>query len=240
MTGTLKREEEMGGHAGGLGAPLGQHCNRGATGGEAPWAHWAQARCRGTLGLAGPRPDGSVPGWASPQTGPSWPGAAQGAAGRDGRSGGQDGGSRRQHLRPLVLAAVAVVALAAGVGGALAVARGLSSPSSAATPASGSPSSSAPGAGGGPFPGGGAGQTGRLFLGGTVVAVSTTSITISGPGHTVTAAVTAATRVTGKVTSISSVKVGDRVSAQITESGGKATAAAIQDPASLPSSGGLP
>ena len=190
----------------------------------------------------GDSPDDDWPGdeAGDDQTGPSWPGAAQGAAGRDGRSGGQDGGSRRQHLRPLVLAAVAVVALAAGVGGALAVARGLSSPSSAATPASGSPSSSAPGAGGGPFPGGGAGQTGRLFLGGTVVAVSTTSITISGPGHTVTAAVTAATRVTGKVTSISSVKVGDRVSAQITESGGKATAAAIQDPASLPSSGGLP
>ncbi len=43
---------------------------------------------------------------------------------------------------------------------------------------------------------------------------------------------------TGKVTSIGSVKVGDLVSAQITDRGGKATATAIQDPAHLPSSGG--
>src|SRR6266702_497060 len=52
------------------------------------------------------RPDDDWPGDApgDDQTGPSWPEAAQGAAGGDGRSGGQDGGWRRQHLRPLVLA----------------------------------------------------------------------------------------------------------------------------------------
>jgi hypothetical protein len=73
---------------------------------------------------------------------------------------------------------------------------------------------------------------------GIAVAVGSTSITIAGGAHTVTAAVTSSTRVTGKVTSIAAVKVGDLVSAQISESNGKATATAIQDPARLPSSGG--
>jgi hypothetical protein len=133
------------------------------------------------------------------------------------------------------------VALAVGAGVAAVVARGISS-SPAAAPA---PSSSAPfGApggnssnGGGPPPGGG-GPVGQLFIGGKVTAVSSTSITIGAGGRAVTAAVTSSTRVTGKVTSIGSVKVGDLVSAQITESGGHATATAIQDPAHLPSSGG--
>ncbi|HEV2241077.1 MAG TPA: hypothetical protein VGR98_08520, partial [Streptosporangiaceae bacterium] len=91
--------------------------------------------------------------------------------------------------------------------------------------------------GNGGFPGG---PVGELLLRGSVVAVSSTSITIAGGSHTVTAAVTSATSVTGKVTSIGSVKVGDVVSAQIRESGGKATATAIQDPARQLSSGGLP
>jgi hypothetical protein len=73
-----------------------------------------------------------------------------------------------------------------------------------------------------------------------VVAVSSTSITIAGGNHTVTAAVTSATSVTGKVTRIGMVKIGDIVSAQIRESGGKATATAIQDPARQFSGGGLP
>ena len=47
-----------------------------------------------------------------------------------------------------------------------------------------------------------------------------------------------ATKVTGKVTSISGVKVGDFVSASISGANGKLTADSIQDPASLPSGSG--
>ena len=46
---------------------------------------------------------------------------------------------------------------------------------------------------------------------------------------------TKATKVTGKVTSIGGVKVGDVVSASITGTNGKLTVTSIQDPASLPS-----
>jgi len=89
------------------------------------------------------------------------------------------------------------------------------------------------------IPGGGA--VGEMFVAGPVTAVSSTSITIGGPNHTVTAAITSSTRITGKVTSIGGIKVGDQVSAQITESnGGQPTVAAIQDPAQAPSGGSLP
>jgi hypothetical protein len=60
------------------------------------------------------------------------------------------------------------------------------------------------------------------------------------PGHTVTAAVTGSTRVTGKVSGISGVKVGDQVSAQIVQNGGAASATAIQDPARPPAGGTVP
>jgi hypothetical protein len=157
------------------------------------------------------------------------------------------GGPGRRSLRPLALTVVAVVALGAGAGVALAVGRGIDNSSSpSATPGS-QPSYEAPGGsggtvpGGGAAPGGGSGPVGQAFIEGRVTAVSTTSITIGGPGQSMTAAITAATKVTGKVTSIGSVKVGDEVSAQITVSGGRATVTAIQDPAQAPSgSGGLP
>jgi hypothetical protein len=164
--------------------------------------------------------------------GPPWPPGPPGPA-----RPGTGGPPRRGGIRPLAVAAVAVVALAAGGGIAALVARGAaasSSPTTAQPPGS-SQQGGVPGNGG--FPGG---PVGELLLRGSVVAVSSTSITIAGGGHTVTAAVTSATSVTGKVTSIGSVKVGDVVSAQIRESGGKATATAIQDPARQLSSGGLP
>jgi len=63
--------------------------------------------------------------------------------------------------------------------------------------------------------------------------VSATSITLGSPGRYVTAAVTPATKVTGNVSAISGVKVGDLVTAQLTGTDGKLTATAIQDPASL-------
>ena len=155
---------------------------------------------------------------------------------------GRDGGPGRSGLRPLALTIVAVVALGAGAGVALAITRGLDhSPSPSAAPST-QPSAVAPGggSGGGTIPGGG-GAVGEMFVAGPVAAVSSTSITISGPNHTVTAAITNSTRITGKVTSIGGIKVGDQVSAQITESnGGQPTVTAIQDPAQAPSGGSVP
>lgn len=169
---------------------------------------------------------------------PPWRRAAPPAASGQGGGPGRPG---RPRLRPLVLAIVAVVALGGGAGVALAIAKLDHSPSSPATPNT-QPSAVAPGgsSGGGPIPGGG-GDAGEMFVAGPVTAVSSTSITIGGPGHTVTAAITSATRITGKVTSIGAIKVGDQVSAQITQrNGGQPTVTALQDPAQAPSSGTVP
>jgi hypothetical protein len=153
---------------------------------------------------------------------------------------GPRGGHGRRSARPLALATVAVVALGAGAGVALAIDRGLDSSSSPSATPSSQPSYSAPGSGSGTVPGGvpGGGSVVQTFIEGRVSAVSSTSITIGGPGQSLTAAITAATKVTGNVTSIGGVKVGDQVSAQITTSGGQPTVTAIQDPAQAPSSGG--
>ena len=179
---------------------------------------------------------------ADDRPGVPWP------PGPPGPAPGWGGGPPRSRVRPLVAAAVAVVALGVGAGVAVAVGRGLSSsPAATQTPGNSQPQTVPGGNAGGVPPGGvppgalpGSGQVGQLILGGKVTAVSGTSITIAGGSHTVTAAVTSSTKVTGKVSSIGAVKVGDLVTAEITESGGKATATAIQDPASLPSGGGLP
>jgi hypothetical protein len=195
--------------------------------------------------------DGPDPGWpdggAEDERDPDWPddwpdggddppwrrAASPAAHGRDGEPG-------RSGLRPLALAIVAVVALGAGAGVALAITKGLDhSPSPSAVPST-QPSAVAPG-GSGLIPGGGGGAVGEMFVAGPVTAVSSTSITIGGPNHTVTAAITSSTRITGKVTSIGGIKVGNQVSAQITESnGGQPTVAAIQDPAQVPSGGSVP
>jgi hypothetical protein len=167
---------------------------------------------------------------------PPWRRAASPAAfGRDGRP-------RRWGLRPLALAIVAVVALGAGAGVALAITKGLDHTSSPSAAPSTQPPAVAPGgsSGGGTIPGGG-GAVGEMFVAGPVTAVSSTSITIGGPSHTLTAAITSATRITGKVTGIGGIEVGDQVSAQITESnGGQPTVTAIQDPAQAPSGGSVP
>jgi hypothetical protein len=157
---------------------------------------------------------------------------------------GLGAGPGQRSARPFALAAVALLALAVGAGVALAIGNGLDHSSSPSTAPSSQPSFAAPGGGstvpgGGAIPGGG-GPVGEGSITGQVEAVSSTSITIGGPGQSMTAAITAATKVTGKVTSIGEVKVGDRVSAQITMSGGQATVTAIQDPAQAPSSGGGP
>ena len=168
--------------------------------------------------------DGGAPGGprAAPAMPPGWPGDRP----------------PERHLRPVLLLVIALLAAAAGAGIVLGV-EGLSgSPGVTAAPA-GQPSSLTPVApggngqpgGGGALPGTGSGGTGTLFVIGQVTAVSGTSITVGGPGHTVTAAVTRSTRITGKVSGISGVKVGDQVSAQIVQNGGAARATAIQDPA---------
>jgi hypothetical protein len=195
----------------------------------------------GSMGLDAPKlPDddrasGEPPDEPDPDWPDDWPDDDQGDAARtapapDGRGGGGGGPPRR---RLLALAAVAAVALAAGAGIALAVGR---SHAPAPGTAASRPPLAAPGGNGsgGALPGGGGGGTIQMLVGGRVLAVSGTSITIGGPDHTVTAAVTSSTRITGRVSSIRSVRAGDMVTAQIEQSGGRAVVTAIQDPAQLP------
>jgi hypothetical protein len=171
-------------------------------------------------------------------------------------SGWPAGSPRIRLLRPAVMAAVIIVAAAAGAGVAAAVVHDLSSPASGAGAGGGPPAANPgqPGGGtlpggelpggagpaGGVGPGGGAGSARTMFVIGTVTAVSGTSITIGGPGHKVTATVTGATRVTGKVAGIGGIRVGDQVSAQLTQGSGRTIAVAIADPAQPPAGGSLP
>jgi hypothetical protein len=166
-----------------------------------------------------------------PQPEPPWPAA--------GLQPYRDAPPRRWPARyGVTLVLTAVIAAAAGFLAVIAV-RDLSARPAAASsvaPTGGpAPSARAP-ASGGPAPGAvpGRGQAVQLEIGGKVTAVSATSITVAGPDHQVTAAVTSATKVSGRVSSISGVKAGDDVSLQATGTGGKLTATAIQDPASLP------
>lgn len=130
-----------------------------------------------------------------------------------------------------------VAVLAAGAGAGLTIAlTGPSGTPAVATSAPTAPRAGVPGGASGQVPGGG--QASQVFLIGTVTSVSAASITIGGNGPSVTAAVTGSTRVTGRVSSIGGIKVGDHVSAQLTQSGGRVTATAIQDPARQ--GGGLP
>jgi hypothetical protein len=165
-----------------------------------------------------------------------------------GGTGGMPGGGQARRRFPTTLAVIAVVAVVAGAGIALGL-QVFGSP--AASAPSSQPSTLAPlqpGAGGQPGSGGQAGPNGgfpggggvaHAFLIGKVVKVSSTSITLGGPGRSITASITSSTRITGKVSAISGIKVGDQVSAQITEGNGSPTVAAIQDPAQSPA-GGIP
>jgi hypothetical protein len=166
-----------------------------------------------------------------PQPEPPWPAA--------GPPPYQDAPPRRWPARyGVALVVTAVIAAAAGFLAVIAVhdlsgrpaAAGSVAPTGAPTPSAGAPAS------GGPAPGTvpGGGQTVQLEIGGKVTAVSATSITVAGPDHQVTAAVTSATKVSGRVSGIGGVKVGDLVSVQATSTGRKLTATAIQDPARLP------
>jgi hypothetical protein len=152
-------------------------------------------------------------------------------------------GPRGQRTRKgMLLVATAMIAAAAGFLVVTAVHDVSANPASASGSPTSSPQGELPsegtGNGGGtgapPIPSTGPGQTLRLEIGGKVTAVSATSITLGAHGQSVTATVTKATTVTGKVASIGGIKVGDLVSAQITGTNGKLTATAIQDPASIP------
>jgi hypothetical protein len=169
-----------------------------------------------------------------------------------GRRNGSGGGRGR---RALLIALTAVLAGTAGFGLVAVALRDLTSSPAAA---SSSPSAPAPGddgtgagvpssgAGtgtrlsplGGGVPSLAPGATLQLEIAGPVTAVSASSITIGAGDRTIKAAVTRATAVTGKVTSVGGIKVGDVVSATITGADGKLTAQSIQDPASLPSAPG--
>jgi hypothetical protein len=205
-------------------------------------------------GPAGPGsddwPDDLWPGDDDSPSGPGGPtggGAAGGPQAPPPRpAGGPEDRLPGRRFRPALLLVIALLAAAAGAGIVLAV-NGLSGPSGVSPGPAGQPSSLTPVApggngqpSGGALPGTGSGGTGTLFVIGKVTAVSSRSITIGGAAHTVTAAVTSSTRVTGKVSSVGAVKVGDQVSAQITQNGGGATATAIQDPAQSPPGGSAP
>jgi hypothetical protein len=151
---------------------------------------------------------------------------------------------RQTARRGWVFALTAVVAAAVAFGMVdAAIHEAAGTPAASATPSAGG--SSATPSGGpqlAPQGGGGAslpsGAATRLVIGGPVTAVSATSITIGTGGQAVTATVTSATKVTGKVTSIGGIKVGNLVSATISGTSGKLVADSIQDPASLPSGPG--
>jgi hypothetical protein len=196
--------------------------------------------------------DGPGPRWPAPGFPPGTPGEPPGGWQRRYGAGAWGGGAAR---RGWLLALTAVVAAAFGFGVVVVALHEATGPASAgaapsssatASPSAVPPSTGANGAGNGkqPAPPGGGlqslppGAMERLEIGGQVVAVSATSITLNGGGQEITATVTRATKVTGKVTSIRGVKVGDFVSASISGANGNLTAGSIQDPASLPSAPG--
>jgi hypothetical protein len=153
---------------------------------------------------------------------------------------GPPGPPDRRARHAILLAVIAAIAAVAGFIVVTAIHDVSASPApanGAAPGASATPGGSSGNPQAGPLPSSGSGQGLQVEIGGKVVAVSATSITLDGAGQQITAAVTSATKVTGRVTSIGGVKPGDLVSAQLTGtggSGGKLTATAIQDPASLP------
>lgn len=147
--------------------------------------------------------------------------------------------------RLLGLITTGAVAMAAGIGGALAVKDLTAGSSTPPTAQSGQPggsqSGSLPNTGEGGTGEGGTGQGGRLLpgvsgamvIGGKVTAVGPRSITISAGPQSVTARVTGSTRFSGRVTGLAEVRVGDMVMAQISESNGVNSLVSLQDPVSV-------
>jgi Domain of unknown function (DUF5666) len=160
-----------------------------------------------------------------------------------GTSPSPPGRGNRTARRAGLLAVTAVVAALAGFGVVAAALHDLASSTSPGASAGSSPSANASPSAGSALPGGGTqaqlplpagpGQRELLEIGGKVTAVSAKSITVGGPGQSVTAAVTATTKVTGRVSRIGGIKVGDFVAVLISGTNGKLTAESIQDPASM-------
>ncbi len=180
------------------------------------------------------------------QPGDQWPGFGSSPAGSPPAPPGWRPAGGHPARRGRLLALTAVVAAACGFGAVMFALHGATASPAAASVTPSATAAPSSGAGGGTQfapPGGGVrslppGATERLEIGGSVRAVSATSITLDGGGQLITAAVTRSTVITGKVASIRGVKVGDLVSASITGANGKLTADSIQDPASLPSGPG--
>lgn len=149
---------------------------------------------------------------------------------------------RRPGRRGLLgLMMTAAVAIAAGIGGSLAVKDLIAGSSTPPAAQSGQPNGSQPngsqpstGQGGNPVGQGGQppGTSEAMVVGGKVGAVSPRSITINAGPESITARVTASTRFSGKVTAISGVRVGDFVLAQIALRNGVNSLVALQDPVS--------
>jgi hypothetical protein len=164
-------------------------------------------------------------------------------------------GNRRLPGRPLILAGVAVAALLAGAGVAMAATSGSPASGAAASPAGGTAATPSPSARpafphqgrpggfgfafGGPFgavhgqfvvPRSGGGYQTIDTQRGSVTAVSAASITVkSADGFTKTYQVVSSTNVDAQRGGISSVKAGHQVAVTATVSGGTATAVSILD-----------
>ena len=192
---------------------------------------------------AGDRPEGDRPAGDFPgdEDDDDWPDDDEPGTPWPPPSAGGVAEPRRRRL--VTLAVIAVAALAVGAGVTAAVTSELSPAAPAAARHTQSPQVTGPGGPNGPGSGPGTGVPGgsaQMFIAGPVQAISAKSITLGSPGRTVTAAITSATRVSGRVTSVSQIKAGDNVSAQITMRNGKPVVTAIQYPAQLPSGGGQP
>jgi hypothetical protein len=141
---------------------------------------------------------------------------------------GQDeANGRGTRVRPLTVGLIGVLAaVVAAVAVLILVYRPSSSAPSAA--AGGNPP-----AAGQPVQGGGGG--GHLFLGGTVSKISSTSITISGQAHVITAAITSSTEFTGTAKNAGAIKQGDSVTVVVSGYGSAHPVAnSISDPAGTP------
>jgi len=164
-------------------------------------------------------------------------------------------GNRRLPGRPLILAGVAVAALLAGAGVAMAATSGSPASGAAAFPAGGAAASPSPSARpasphqgrpggfgfafGGPFgavhgqfvvPRSGGGYQTIDTQRGAVTAVSATSITVkSADGFVKTYQVVSSTNVDARRNGISTVRTGHQVAVTATDSGSTATAVSILD-----------
>jgi hypothetical protein len=163
---------------------------------------------------------------------------------RTGKQIDDDGGGYRpqRNNAPWLAAGVAAAAAVIGLILVLAFVPGSSSAAATSDPAVSSPAPTATYAGGGgggdggtlaplpPLTGNGGGLS--LMLMGTVAKISDTSITLAGNGPSVTAAINGSIRMSGSVSGVSGIKVGDQVSVQLTgKSSSSLVATTIQDPA---------